>query len=78
MDDSMCATVSVLIFCVSIGRDTYVKEMSGETKNDRNDRGLLFLLALNLLLIISSLVHLDSFIFEYRYNPFVSCNFNEW
>jgi hypothetical protein len=36
---------------LSIGRDTFVKEMSGETKNDRNDRGLLFLLALNLLLI---------------------------
>lgn len=35
--------VSVLIFCVSIDRDTYVKEMSGETKNDRNDRGLFFL-----------------------------------
>lgn len=33
--------VAALTFdiCVSVGRDTYVKEMSGETKNDRNDRG---------------------------------------
>lgn len=43
--------VSVLIFCVSIDRDTYVKEMSGETKNDRNDRGLFFVSALDLLFI---------------------------
>jgi len=27
---------------VSVCRDTYVKEMSGETKNDRNDRGWSF------------------------------------
>lgn len=37
-----------MILCLSVGRDTYVKDMRGETKNDRNDRGLLFLLALNL------------------------------
>lgn len=37
----MYATCSCFDFdiCVSVGRDTYVKEMSGETKNDRNDRG---------------------------------------
>ena len=30
------------ILFLFVDRDTYVKEMSGETKNDRNDRGLLF------------------------------------
>lgn len=40
------------ILCLlALDRDTYVKEMSGETKNDRNDRGLLFLSVLDLLFI---------------------------